>query len=178
MNLTIIYWLLVIVMSIGAVGELLPGIPGFPLIIGSVLAWGFLTKFAGIGWSMVVVISLLVLSAIADFLGSYLGAKRFGASKWGQIGAIVGLVLGVFGLLPALPLGGPLIGLFFGPFIGAFIGEILTRKPEPGQNRFQIALKVSFGTVVGSFIGNIIDGAIAILAVIIFVIRTYPFIPN
>ena len=52
-----------------------------------------------------------------DFLAGYIGAKQAGASKWGQIGAFVGLLLGFFGLLPTLPFGGPLLGILFGPLV-------------------------------------------------------------
>lgn len=178
MNYTVLYWLLVAMMTVGAVGELIPGMPGASLVLTGIVIWAAATGFAGIGWSIIVVFAILVLSAAIEFLAAYWGAKRFGASKWGQVGAIVGLVLGIVGLLPALPVGGPIVGILFGPFIGAFIGEFLFRRkqPETGESRVRVALKASVGTVVGSFVGNLIDGMLAILAVIVFVVTTYPLV--
>lgn len=180
MDFTILYWVLVAMMMIGAIGELIPGMPGASLVLAGILIWAIATGFAGISWSIIVVFAILVLSSAIEFLATFWGARRFGASKWGQIGAFVGLVLGVFGLLPALPFGGPIVGLLFGPFIGAFLGELLFRErqePEAAEmSRVQVALKASLGTVLGSFIGNLIDGALAILAVIVFVVTTYPLV--
>lgn len=176
MDYTILYWILVAIMTIGAVGELVPGLPGASLVLAGIVIWAIATGFAGINWAIIVVFALLVLSSAIEVLAVYWGAKRFGASKWGQIGAYIGLFLGIFGLLPALPVGGPVIGVLFGPFIGAFIGEYLFRRKGPveGDSRVRTALKASIGTIVGTFFGNLIDGMLAILAVIIFVVTTYP----
>lgn len=176
MDLIALYWILVAVMVLGALGELIPGMPGASLILLSILIWSVATNFTGLGWPIIVVFALLVLSAAVEFLAAYWGAKQAGASRWGQFGAIIGLVAGVVGLLPALPVGGPLLGIFFGPFVGAFIGEYLYRKDLQGGDRVRTAFKASVGTVLGSLVGNIIDGLLALLAVIVFVLTTYPTI--
>ena len=176
MDLTVLYWILVAIMFAGAIGELIPGMPGASLILVSILVWAVVTQFAGIGWPIIVVFALLVLSAAIEFLATYWGARRFGASRWGQVGAVVGLVLGVIGLLPALPFGGPILGVLFGPFVGAFVGEYLFRRSLEGEERVRVALKASVGTVVGTVIGNLIDGMLAILAVILFVFTTWPLV--
>jgi uncharacterized protein YqgC (DUF456 family) len=103
-----------------------------------------------------------------DLLATYFGAKRGGASKWGQIGAIVGFFVGFLGLLPALPFGGPLLGIFIGPLLGAIIGEYLYRRD------LQIALKAGIAVVVSSVIGNLIQGILALAVVIFFVVTTWP----
>lgn len=178
MDLIVLYWILVAVMLVGAVGELIPGTPGASLILVAILIWGVVTQFAGIGWPIILVFGLLILSAAIEFLAAYWGAKQFGASKWGQFGAIVGLVVGVLGLLPALPVGGPILGVLLGPFLGAFIGEYLSRKQVEGESKVQTALKASVGTVVGSIIGNLIDGLLAIIAVVVFVLTTWPVVSS
>jgi len=175
MDLTLLYWILVAVMALSAISEMIPGLPGASIILVCILIWSMATGFAGIGWSIGLVFLILILSAAVEFLATYWGAKQFGASRWGQFGALMGLVLGFFGLLPALPFGGPIIGVLVGPFIGAFIGEYITRAPEADRSRLQVALRASFGTVVGSFMGNLIDGLLAVVAVIVFVITTWPF---
>ena len=108
MDFIILYWILVVIMLLGAVGELIPGMPGASIILGAILVWSLATQFAGIGWPIVAVFAILILSAAVEFIAAYWGAKQFGASKWGQFGAIVGLVVGFLGLLPALPFGGPI----------------------------------------------------------------------
>ncbi|MBD2258463.1 DUF456 family protein [Pseudanabaena sp. FACHB-2040] len=173
---TVLYWVVVAVMGLGVIGELVPGLPGSGLILAAILAWAVLTQFTGVGWPVLVVVAILILSIAVDFLATYWGAKQFGASKWGQLGAILGLVAGIFGLLPAVAVGGPIVGALVGPFIGAFIGEYLTRSPVEGQSRVKIALKASLGTVVGSLVGSLIEVLLAILAVAIFVFSTWPLV--
>lgn len=173
MGLIILYWVLLAVMLIGIVGAVVPGLPGSSLILVSILIWGVATGFSGVGFPLIFVIFVLILSTLVDYLAVVWGAKRFGASKWGQIGAIVGLVLGFFGLLPTLPFGGPLLGIFFGPILGAFVGEFIHRRDLALNRRIIQAFKSSIGIVVGSLIGNLIQGVLAVAAVAVFISSTW-----
>ncbi|NEO82815.1 MAG: DUF456 family protein [Spirulina sp. SIO3F2] len=172
----LLYLLLVGVMLAGAIGEMIPGMPGVTLVLGGVLVWTVVTGFAGINLPLLVVLALLVVSSAIEALAFYWGAKKLGASRWGQVGAVIGLIVGFLGLLPALPVGGPILGALLGPFVGAFVGEFLHVHELPLKQRCRTALKASLGTVVGAIIGNLVDGAIAVLAVIIFVASTWPLV--
>ncbi|HLO87262.1 MAG TPA: DUF456 family protein [Nostocaceae cyanobacterium] len=164
----IIYWLLIAVMIVGIVGAVVPAIPGSSLILASVIIWGVVShSFTAIKIPLIVTIIVLLLSMGVDFLAGYIGAKQAGASKWGQIGAVVGFVLGFLGLLPTLPFGGPLLGMLLGPLLGAIIGEYLYRK------NIGIAVKAGIGIVVGSLVGNLLQGLLAIAAVIVFLATTW-----
>ncbi|MEB3219304.1 MAG: DUF456 family protein [Nostocales cyanobacterium 94392] len=165
----LIYGLLIALMLVGIIGAVVPGIPGTSLILIGIIIWGFIKgSFAAISLPLIVTGIVLLLSMGIDFFAAYWGAKKAGASKWGQIGAMVGLVLAFFGLLPPfLVFGGPLIGIFIGPLLGAIIGEFIYRKD------LLIAIKAGLGIVVGSLIGNIIQGCLALAAVIVFVATTY-----
>jgi uncharacterized protein len=165
----IIYWLLVAVMVVGIIGAVVPAIPGTSLILIAIIIWGVASSsFAAIKIPLIVTVLVLLLSIGVDFLAGYIGAKQAGASKWGQIGAFVGLLLGFFGLLPALPFGGPLLGILIGPLLGAIIGEYLY------QRQLGIAIKAGIGIVVGTVIGNLLQGILAIAAVIVFLVTTWP----
>ncbi len=164
----IIYWLLVALMVVGIIGAVVPAIPGSSLILTAIIIWGIVSgSFAAIKIPLIVTILVLLLSIGVDFLAGYLGAKQAGASKWGQIGAVVGLLLGFFGLLPALPFGGPLLGILLGPLLGAIIGEFIY------QRDFQQAVKAGLGIVAGTLIGNLIQGILAIAAVAVFLFTTW-----
>lgn len=164
----ILYWLLVALMVVGVIGAVVPGIPGTSLILIAIVVWGLVQGFSSVSVALPVTIVALLLSIGIDFLASYWGAKQAGASKWGQIGAIVGLVVGFLGLLPALPFGGPLLGILLGPLLGAIVGEYLYRRD------LKLALKAGVGIVVGSLIGNLIQGLLAIAAVVVFLVTTWP----
>ena len=165
----VIYWLLITLMIVGIIGSVVPGIPGSGLILTSIIIWGiFSSSFAAIKIPLIVTVVVLILSIAVDFLASYLGAKKAGASKWGQIGAIIGLILGFFGLLPTLPFGGPLLGILIGPLLGAIIAEFIYRR------EVWLAVKAGVGIIVGSIVGNLIQGVLAIAAVVVFIVTTWP----
>lgn len=165
----ILYWLLLALMVGGIIGAVVPAIPGASLILIAIVTWGFISgSFAAIKIPLIVTIVVLLLSVGIDFLASYLGTRKAGASQWGQIGAIVGLVVGFLGLLPALPFGGPLLGMLLGPLLGAIIGEYIYGRD------FNLAIKAGIGIVVGTVVGNLIQGLLAIAAVVVFVVTTWP----
>lgn len=173
-SITLLYWVLIAVMFVGVVGAVVPGIPGPSLILGAILVWTAVQGFA-VNWlPLIAIFVILILSAGIEFLATYWGAKRAGASRWGQIGAIVGLVLGFFGLLPAWLIGGPLVGILVGPLLGAIIGEFLYRRELPFDERTKQSVKAGLGVVVGSLIGNLIEGLLAFVAVVVFVVSTWP----
>jgi uncharacterized protein len=174
MNLTLLYWIVIAVMLVGIVGAIIPGLPGTSLILIAITVWYVATGFAGIGWPLVAIFAILVLSAAVEFLATYWGVQRLGASKWAQYGAIAGLVFGILGLLPALPFGGPLLGIFLGPVFGAFVGEFLYRRELSLDERTQLSLKASLGVFVGTIVGNLIEGLLAIAAVVVFIFSTWP----
>ncbi len=173
MSITIVYWILLAVMLVGVVGAVVPGIPGPSLILGSILVWIVVQGF-NVNWlPLIAIFVILILSAGVGFLATYWGARQAGASRWGQIGAIVGLLLGFFGLLPAWLFGGPLLGILVGPLLGAIIGEFLYRRELPLEERTTQSVKAGVGVVVGSLMGNLIEGLLAIAAVVIFVVSTW-----
>jgi uncharacterized protein len=166
--LLIFYWVLVAVMLVGIVGAVVPAIPGASLILLAIIIWGVVNgSVMAIEIPLSVTIIVLLLSIGIDFLAGYLGAKKAGASKWGQIGSVVGLLLGFLGLLPTLPFGGPLLGILLGPLLGAIVGEFLY------QRNLQVAVKAGIGIVAGTLIGNLIQGLLAIAAVGVFLATTW-----
>lgn len=165
--MTGLYWFIVALMVVGVFGAFVPGIPGAILIVLGIIIWGIVHGFAGLWVPLIVSLLVFVASIGVDFLAAYLGAQQAGASKWGQIGAIVGLVLGIVGLLPALPVGGPILGLIVGALLGAIVGEMLYHRD------WQRALKAAVGVVVGSLVGKIVEGSLALVAMIVFLVYTW-----
>lgn len=166
---TLVYWGLLAVMTIGVIGAVVPALPGSSLVLVAILIWGLIKGFGSISLALGVAIAVLLASTAVDLLATFWGAKKAGVSRWGQIGAIIGLVAVLLGLLPpVLVIGGPIIGLLIGPLLGAFIGEFLYRRD------LKRALKAAIAVVVSSLIGNLIQGLLALAAVIVFVITTWP----
>jgi uncharacterized protein YqgC (DUF456 family) len=170
----LIYWSLVIVMLVGVVGAFVPALPGITLILAAVVIWGLVNGFTGLAWALGVAIAALLLSLAIDYLAGIIGAQRVGASRWGQIGAFVGMLLGIFGLLPALPTGIPLLGLLLGTIVGAFLGEFLHRRDLPLWLRTQQSAKVGLAIIVGTLVGNVLQGILAFISVVVFIVTTLP----
>ncbi|MEL7512400.1 MAG: DUF456 family protein [Cyanobacteria bacterium J06554_3] len=170
--LPVLYIVLVILMLVGLAGSFLPALPGIGLIVAAILIWTLASPTAS-SVALIVAVIALVLSLGIGYLATYLGAKRVGASRWGQIGSVVGLVVGFLGLLPALPVGGPLLGILVGTMLGAFIGEFLFRKDLALFERFTFCTKVSLAVVVSSLIGTVLEGLLALTAIVVFLVTTW-----
>ena len=168
-----VYWLLLALMVMGVVGSFVPVLPGVALVLLAVVLWGVLTGFSGIVLSLSVAIAALILSIAIDNLAGLIGAQKAGASRWGQIGAIIGMGLGFFVLVPALPVGGPILGIILGTVLGAFVGEFMHRRDLDLQPRAKQAIKVGLAIVVGNLVGNLLQGVLAFTALIVFVIDTW-----
>ena len=134
---TLIYVALLLTTLVGVVGAVVPVMPGPSLILGASIIAGFLYQWDDVTVTIVVSSVVFLMCFAIEQLSGIWGAQKAGASHWGQIGSIVGLVLGFVGLLPALPVGGPLVGLFFGPFIGAVVGELFYPREVPPNERPQ-----------------------------------------
>lgn len=169
-----LYGIVVLVMLVGVVGAFVPALPGATLIVGAIVVWGLVKGFAGLGLALAVAIAALLLSIAIDYLSGIVSAQRVGASNWGQIGAVIGMLFGLFGLLPALPVGGPILGLICGTVLGAFIGEFLHRRELTPLKRAQQSFKVGIAIVVGNLVGTLLQGLLAVIPVIVFIVTTWP----
>ncbi len=170
---TLIYIALLLLTGVGVIGAVVPIMPGPTLILGASICAGFLYRWDDVTISLIVSSVVLVMCFAIEQLSGIWGAQKAGASSWGQIGSIVGLVLGFVGLLPALPVGGPLVGLFFGPFIGAVVGELFYPRQVPLGERVTISFKAGIGIVLGSVLGLVIQGLLSLVAAIVFAVTTW-----
>ena len=173
MDIITLYWIVLALMGIGVIGAIIPGLPGSSIILTAILIWCIATKFAGVGWPLVLIFVVLILSAAIEYIAVYVGAKQSGASNWSKRGAIAGMVLGFLGLIPFLPLGGPIFGFLAGAVLGSFLGEYAYRSALDSGDRFKQAFKASMGIVISSLIGNVIETLLAAIAVLIFINTTW-----
>ena len=130
----VLWWAALLVQALAIPGVLLPVLPGLVLLPLGALIWVAAVGWP-VGWPVLALETvLLLLGWGADALGVLLGAARLQASRWAYIGAGLGLLVGLLGLLPALPVGGPLLGALLGPLLGASLGELvaLARRSHQG----------------------------------------------
>jgi uncharacterized protein len=154
---TVVLWIASgVLIAIGAIGLVLPILPGAPLIfIGALLA-AWAENFAYIGPGSLIVLGVLTALAVAvDFVAGAFGARRFGASARAVTGATLGTIIGLFF---------GIVGVLVGPFIGAVIGELSVRRNLAAAGRAGI------GATLGLALGTAAKLAIAfaMIGVILF----------
>src|SRR4051794_38935215 len=116
------------VMAAGLAGIVVPGIPGVLLVFAAAVGYGLLDRFNSFSPFWLLPMAALALGATAiDLIAAPAAARRFGASKWGALGALIGLVLGLI-------FGGPL-GALIGPLLGAMLLELIFGRSLKGALR-------------------------------------------
>lgn len=137
----IIKILFALAMFVGFLGAFLPVLPGSILAFGSL----FLAKILGfseISWWVISIFGFFtILGIVLDYLVPILTTKKMGGSRYGIIGMLIGLVVGII----FSPFG--FVSIIVAPFLGALIGEILYDR----QNHKR-ALKSALGSVIGYFL--------------------------
>lgn len=121
-----------------------------PILIGGIALFALGTELRVIGLvQLLLFIGLGVVGIGLNVFGNLLGARTFGASRLGLLGALLGLVLGLVLLGP--------VGLIMGPLIGA-VGFELVRGREMSS-----ALRSGVGVLVGYLLGSLAEVMIALI---------------
>jgi uncharacterized protein YqgC (DUF456 family) len=129
--------------ALGLLGTLLPILPGTVIAFAGIVVHKLLLGEASVSWEFVAIaFGITLLTLVIDAWCTWWGARRFGASWKGAIGAVLG---GLFGLIFFnLP------GLILGPIAGAVLFELLDNRSGPE------AARAGAGTVVGAVVAFIL----------------------
>ena len=93
-HITILIISLLVILG-GLAGIIFPIIPSTPLIWLGVFIYSACDGFETIGWSLLLIFAVLTIVSIAlDYLGGVLGAKKYGATRCGLIGSLIGGIAG------------------------------------------------------------------------------------
>ena len=145
---------------LGIIGSFLPVLPG-PLSGWAGLLILHLTdaipiNFLLLGITLIVAIIIWTL----DYIIPIVGTKKFGGSKKGIYGTLIGIVIGLFSPIP--------FGILFGAFFGALIGELIN-----DNNNLYRAFKASFGAIIGLLASVTIKFIVSFTYVILFLIKLW-----
>lgn len=132
----------IILLITGILGCVLPVIPGPPLSYLGVLMLHLTEKYQFSSKFLIIWAVITILVYAIDYVIPILGTKKFGGSKRGVWGSMIGLVVGLFFFPP--------IGIIVGPFAGAVIGELSIGKDHKS------ALKSGFGSFIGFLTGTML----------------------
>lgn len=144
----------ILLLIVGIIGCILPAIPGPPIAYSALLLLlmhsnEFVHPSGKLLWSYG--IAVLIITAL-DYVLPVWGTKRFGGSKAGERGSLVGLVVSFI-----FPIAGPFT-ILIGPFVGAVVGELIVGKDK------KTALNSGIGSFLGFLAGTVLKlGMVALI---------------
>jgi uncharacterized protein YqgC (DUF456 family) len=159
----------IILLIVGLVGAIVPGLPGPPISYISLILLHLTTNHAFTEEFLVVMGIIMAAVTILDYVVPIYGTKKFGGSKRGIWGSTIGLIVGLF-ILPIFgivlgPFG--LFGIILGPFVGAYIGE------KTGGIDSDKAFKAAIGSFIGFLTGTFMKFAYSIVVMVYFFIELF-----
>lgn len=155
---TIVFIISIIFLVIGILGTFLPVLPGLGLSFVGMLVYKFGTEAPLPMYYIYIFGGFLVLSLILDYVVPARLSKKYGGTRWGSIGAVLGSIAGL--LFIPLP-----FGFLVGMFLGVIVGELLNDNSN---------IDKAIQSAKGAFIGFLYSSAlnlslgVAMLAVVLW----------
>ncbi|MEO2056439.1 MAG: DUF456 domain-containing protein [Flavobacteriaceae bacterium] len=106
------------------------------------------------------IIALIIF--VLDSLIPIYGSKYFGATKYGILGASIGLLIGIITPIP--------FGIIIGPILGALIGELLF------NNDLKKSIKSSIGVLIGFLASTFIKFITSVIYLMIYLVQLWEYI--
>jgi uncharacterized protein YqgC (DUF456 family) len=97
-----------------------------------------------------------------DFIIPAWGTKKFGGSKYGIWGTILGLIIGLVFLGP--------LGIIVGPFLGAFVGELIHDSTDSKR-----AVKAASGSLVGFMLSTGLKFLVSIIFLGLYITKFWEY---
>ena len=141
---------------LGIIGAFLPVLPG-PILgwIGLLLL--HLTKVIKTDWTFLGITFLIsIVIMLLDYIIPAMGTKKYGGTKYGVYGSMIGLFVGI--------IFGGVIGIILGPFFGALLGEYLYDSTNTDR-----ALRAAYGSFVGFVFSTGLKFAVSLTFFVLFV---------
>ncbi|MBO4340913.1 MAG: DUF456 domain-containing protein [Bacteroidales bacterium] len=148
---------------VGIIGSIVPGLPGPPLSWLGMLciyAWGSGVNGEGESMSLTLLLvwlAIVIVVSILDYVVPAYFTKVTGGSKYGSLGAIAGLFIGL--LIPP-------VGMIVGSLLGAFVAELVFASKDAVDS-----IKSAFGAFIGFIFGTglkLITSAVMMFYIIIY----------
>ncbi len=130
-----------ILMVIGIIGCIVPGLPGTPIAYAGL--WiAQATDRVDFSWQILLIWGIVtIVVSVLDYVVPAWGTKQFGGTKWGVWGSTIGVFAGLF-------FGAA--GVIIGPLAGAILGELI------GGKKVEEALRAGWGSFIGIFFGTVL----------------------
>ena len=147
-----------ILMLIGIIGSFLPVLPGPPLSWVGLLLLHLTKAVPDNWWFLGITLAIALTVTVLDYVIPAAGTKKFGGSKAGMWGSIIGLLVAI--IFPVL---GP-FGIVIWPFVGALVGELSQNSKDQKK-----AWKAAFGSFIWFLTGTFLKVLIAVIYAGLFI---------
>lgn len=127
---------------VGILGCILPVIPGPPISYGGLLLLQLTDDPPFEANTLLIWLGVTVVVTLLDYVVPVWGTRKYGGTKKGVWGSVIGLLVGIFFFPP--------VGIIVGPFLGAVLGEMIAGKQTND------ALRAGFGSFVGLLAGTLL----------------------
>jgi len=147
---------------LGIIGSFIPILPGpltswFGLFILNLISTVEIDKTL-----LIITFIIALIIFVLDSLIPIYGSKYFGATKYGILGASIGLLIGIITPIP--------FGIIIGPILGALIGELLF------NNDLKKSIKSSIGVLIGFLASTFIKFITSVIYLMIYLVQLWEYI--
>ncbi|NNE01691.1 MAG: DUF456 domain-containing protein [Eudoraea sp.] len=152
-----------VLMFTGILGSFLPILPGPPISWLGLLLLILTNAVPNDWWFLGITLVVALVIFTMDYLIPAMGTRKFGGTKAGMIGTMVGLIVAI--LFPILGI----FGIVIWPFAGAFVGELLNKSDQKS------ALKAAFGSFIGFLTGTFLKFLVAVIYLGLFISKAWEY---
>ena len=146
-----------VVMAVGAIGTIVPLLPGLALVWGAGLVYGLVEGFGAVG--VVAFAVMTVVAAAAAVAGWVVPHRRASGAGAGRGSVWLGVAAAVVGFFVV-----PVVGLALGGVLGVYVGEHL-RTRDAGM-----AWTSTRATITGFGIAALLQFAAALAMIVVWVV--------
>jgi hypothetical protein len=134
----------------GIIFAVLPPLPGPVLSYAAIWVTHFSSEDARFSVFWLIVFGVMTATVTAfDVLMPAIATKKFGGTKAGVWGGLIGTVVGIMTPIP--------FGIIWGPLLGAIVGDLI------GGNQIRAAVKSGFGSFIGFVIATFFKVVVCII---------------
>jgi len=151
-----------VLIILGIIGSFMPILPGPLTSWFGLFILNLISSIEIENTLLIITFIIAVTIFILDSLIPIYGSKYFGATKYGIIGASIGLVIGILTPIP--------FGILIGPIMGALIGELLFNKD------LKKSIKSSIGVLIGFLASSFIKFVTCVIYLIIYIVQLWEYI--
>ena len=126
----------------GLIGCIFPVLPGPPISYAGLILLQLTDGAPFSTETLMIWLGVTIFVTVLDYIVPVWGTRKYGGTKKGVWGSVIGLIAGIFFFPP--------IGIIVGPFAGAIIGEMMAGKNSND------AFRAGFGSFIGLLAGTLL----------------------